>query len=55
MRPELPSGERRREIEAALVGDASLEAAHEELGGRYSRYELRVVRAYVESRTFGGG
>ena len=55
LRPELPSGERRREIEAALAGDASLEAAHEELGGRYSRYELRLVRAYVESRTFGGG
>ncbi len=50
---ELPSAARLNEIRAALEASENISAAHECLGNRYSRFELRLVRIDQESR--GGG
>ena len=50
---ELPSAGRLNEIRAALAVSENVGEAHERLGNRYSRFELRLVRVDQESR--GGG
>ena len=50
---ELPSAGRLNELRAALVESENLSAAHERLGNRYSRLELRVVQLDMESRGVG--
>lgn len=50
---ELPSVARLNEIRAALAASENVGEAHERLGNRYSRFELRLVRLDQESR--GGG
>ena len=50
---ELPSAGRLNEIRAALAASENVGEAHERLGNRYSRFELRLVRLDQESR--GGG
>ena len=53
LRDELPRGDRLGKIRVALADSDSLSAAHERLGGRYSRYELQVVRLHLESQSGG--
>ena len=48
--PELPSAARLKELRAALVESENMSAAHERLGNRYSRLELRVVQLHMESQ-----
>ena len=50
---ELPSAARLNEIRAALEASENISAAHEQLGNRYSRFELRLVRIDQESRAGG--
>ena len=50
---ELPSAARLNEIRAALEASENISAAHERLGNRYSRFELRLVRIDQESRDSG--
>lgn len=50
---ELPSAGRLNELRAALVESENASAAHEWLGSRYSRLELRIVQLYMESQGVG--